>query len=121
MPSKPRSKSPRPAAAPLPATFVDDDGRYAVVGGKVYAVLLSSCKADDLYEEDWGDTKEFPKDWCAAFVSVLQKSQRAVLVSNANADGQYRPLGLFRIENPRMTNFLTCRIGTRARRLKFGV
>jgi hypothetical protein len=93
------------------ATFLDDDVRYADVDGRVFPVLLTSFKTSSSYAEDMQDADEYPPDWPWQFHLDLKAASQAVLASDSNPDGNWRPLGIYRVSDVQLTNFLSCRVG----------
>lgn len=93
------------------AEFLEDDPRYAIAGGQIYPVLLTSFKHGSVYQEDMQDVDEYPADWRWQFQKNLREVGMAVLASDSNLDNDWRFLSIHRVSDVQLTNFLTCTIG----------
>jgi hypothetical protein len=86
-----------------------DDGRYASINGIIYPVLLMSCVTSRGYSEDIRDSGLYPVDWSRRFLQELNCRAAAIVVSDAD-EYSWKFLGLFQVDNVRLSSFLTCRI-----------
>lgn len=82
-------------------------------------MLLTSFKSEAVYQEDMQDADEYPLEWRWQFHKDLRERGAAVLASDSNLDDNWRFLGIHRISDVQLSNFLSCRIGKRIALLNF--
>ena len=82
--------------------------RYVRVKGKEFPVLLNECRRNALYEEQVEDEDPDDANWWRMFGREVLGARMVALCRQESAN-DWPFEGLFRVEDVRFGNFLTCR------------